>query len=71
MIEATKLDFISEMVSEMIRKIDESSVPVEVSINYYPDGEVDINISPYRPITYNCPFNNRINNTEESDNECE
>ena len=56
MIEATKLDFISEMVSEMIRKIDESSVPVEVSINYYPDGEVDVNISSCNfPLQYPCP----------------
>lgn len=66
--EGTKLDFtLSEFILEMIKKIDESPVPIEVSINYYPDGEVDVTISPYRPITYNCPFNNRINNTEDDD----
>ena len=66
--EGTKLDFtLSEFILEMIKKIDESPVPIEVSINYYPDGEVDVTISPYRPITYNCPFNNRNNNTEDDD----
>lgn len=70
--EGTKLDFtLSDFILEIIKKIDESPVPIEISINYYPDGEVDVNISPYRPITYNCPFNNRINNTEESDDKCE
>ncbi len=64
----TKLDFtLSDFILEMIKKIDESPVPIEVSINYYPDGEVDVTISPYRPITYNCPLNNRINNTEDDD----
>ena len=62
--EGTKLDFtLSDFILEMISKIDESQIPVEISINYYPDGEVDVNISPYRPIT--CPLNNRINNTED------
>lgn len=62
----TKLDYtLSDFVLEMIKKINESPIPVEISLNYYPDGEIDVNISPYRPITYNCPFNNRINNTED------
>ena len=62
----TKLDFtLSEFILELIKKIDGSPIPVEISLNYYPDGEVDVTISPYRPISYNCPFNNQINNTEE------
>ena len=56
--EGTKLDFsLSDFILEMSRRISESPVPIEVSIKYHPDGEVDVNISPYRPITYNCPCN--------------
>lgn len=52
-------DFIKEIVDD----VKESQV--EITIRFYPDGEIDVETSPYRPLMYNCPFNNRINNTED------
>lgn len=55
--EGTKLDFsLSDFILEMSRRIGESPVPIEVSIKYHPDGEVDVNISSCNfPLQYPCP----------------
>lgn len=54
-----------DLIKEIIDDVKESQV--EITVRFYPDGEIDVEASPYRPITYNCPFNNRINNTEDDD----